>query len=524
MRCGPGAVNIPPMHHPKKVLLAALLASLLSLPACKREHALGGSSAPRPVTGPAPSMPAQPMPPSPPPPSAAGLPPGDDGEAEPQGLPAGHPKISGKETSGELLQKIEQMKAELASKPKTLEIQVALGNLYYENQRYLDAIGYYKAAIEQAEPEWKKLDALPPPKKGEKPSEAAKKACTRTEKAQFQALIAEADAAAKKGDAAAARYCYREALAPTVVARSRRANSFFLAGNSDQAIGEHELVLARDPVNAESLFYLGAILFDSADGDVKKLERARATWEKLLQADPKNPRAEVAKKNLPELAALIKNGGKPPPGAAGPAGQGPMGEPNPHAGVPGMGGAPMPGAVNAGAAESIENVDVNEPGFLEAAEKQIAEGETLMDAGRWQEAREMVKGFMPIFMTKAPESPLFPRVLTDMGIIYVALGNQQMGPQMLEMALGKDPRYQPALDALAAMKAGRPMPKVAKGRSVAAAGKDWKAVAADGEAQFKKGNFGSAIDRWNEVIAGDPYLAGELKLKARVTAAQKKIR
>src|SRR6185437_3747010 len=48
-----------------------------------------------------------------------------------------------------LLARVEAMKDQLKDKPKSIEVTVALGSLYYDNGKYLDAVDYYRQAIAQ---------------------------------------------------------------------------------------------------------------------------------------------------------------------------------------------------------------------------------------------------------------------------------------------------------------------------------------------------------------------------------------
>src|SRR5574341_900317 len=76
-------------------------------------------------------------------------------------LLASHPGSPGRESSRALLAAVDAMKAELAGREKPLEILLALGNLYYDNGRYLDAIDEYRQALALAEPGLASLEALP---------------------------------------------------------------------------------------------------------------------------------------------------------------------------------------------------------------------------------------------------------------------------------------------------------------------------------------------------------------------------
>src|SRR5471030_902443 len=51
-----------------------------------------------------------------------------------------------------LLAEVDRLKDQLKDKPKTFEVLAALGNLYYENGRYLEAVNSLRQAEELAAP------------------------------------------------------------------------------------------------------------------------------------------------------------------------------------------------------------------------------------------------------------------------------------------------------------------------------------------------------------------------------------
>ncbi|HEY7726611.1 MAG TPA: hypothetical protein VH880_14845, partial [Anaeromyxobacteraceae bacterium] len=203
-----------------------------------------------------------------------------------EALPAGHPQVGQGADASALLARVEAMKKEIASRPKTLEILVAFGNLYYENQRYLDAIDWYRQAGELGEPGWKRFLALPAAARGGRPSAAARAACARTASRQHAELSREAEALERRGALADAAFCWRQALRPALDARARRGNAFLLAGNPDQAAAEHEENLRREPGYADSLYFLGAILAADEGAPKDRLERARDAFGRYRAAAP----------------------------------------------------------------------------------------------------------------------------------------------------------------------------------------------------------------------------------------------
>src|ERR1700722_17577253 len=75
-----------------------------------------------------------------------------------QALPPGHPavQVTGDGGAGEpamsakeILDRLDKMKTELKGRPKTAEIEFLLGNLYYENSRWPEAIDYYRQLLQR---------------------------------------------------------------------------------------------------------------------------------------------------------------------------------------------------------------------------------------------------------------------------------------------------------------------------------------------------------------------------------------
>jgi tetratricopeptide (TPR) repeat protein len=204
------------------------------------------------------------------------------------------------------------MRAEVDRREKPLEVLVALGNLYFENGRYPDAIGWYGQAIALAEPGRRRYGALPQAvrakAKASCPSAAPRAGAPRPGYAE---LSAAAEAREKRRDLAGAAACWRAALAPAVAARVQRANAYLLSGDPAKAIAEHEAALADAPDDPDALWFLGLALADSAQGDVARLERARSLWHRLEQVQPGGPHAAelpVARAELERRIATAMRG------------------------------------------------------------------------------------------------------------------------------------------------------------------------------------------------------------------------
>src|SRR3954447_16751607 len=62
------------------------------------------------------------------------------------------PAADAKGDSKALLAQVDQLSEQVKDKPKTFEVLAALGNLYYENSRFVDAIDSYRQALELSAP------------------------------------------------------------------------------------------------------------------------------------------------------------------------------------------------------------------------------------------------------------------------------------------------------------------------------------------------------------------------------------
>src|SRR3954469_3055517 len=172
-----------------------------------------------------------------------------------------------------LLAEVDRLKDQLKDKPKTFEVLSALGNLYYENGRYLEAVDTFRQAEELAAPVEAEADALRA--KGVKPAADLPAECRRSGTEYGLVQIAEA---AKKLDPPHRLRCYQASLEMAEQDRARRGNSFYLIGNPDLALKEHRKVLERSPDSPESLFFVGAILLEQSAGDRKQLEEGKKYW------------------------------------------------------------------------------------------------------------------------------------------------------------------------------------------------------------------------------------------------------
>src|SRR5581483_9124311 len=232
-----------------------------------------------------------------------------------QNLPPGHPPVDAADggtpatmSAKEILERLDQMKAQLKGRPKTAEVEFALGNLYYENSRWPDAIDAYRQLIERADGPLSRYLAL----RHEARLGSSRGTCNLDRQATFDALVAAADERAQKHEIPAALACYEAALMPLTVAFTRQGNAWYLIGNEDKALADHERALELLPGNPDSLFFLGAILFESGDGDVPKLKKAKEYWQAFLRSNPDPEREKLVSKDILRLQMAIDNHGRLP--------------------------------------------------------------------------------------------------------------------------------------------------------------------------------------------------------------------
>jgi tetratricopeptide (TPR) repeat protein len=351
-----------------------------------------------------------------------------------------------------LLAEVDRLKDQIKHKPKTFEVVSALGNLYYENGRYLEAVDAFREAEELAAPAQVEADALR--KKGVKPVASLPAECRRSGPEYGLARIAEA---ARKLDPPQQLRCLDNALDMALQDTARRGNSLYLVGNPDSALAEHRQVLARSPDYPESLFFVGAILLEQSNGDKKQLAEGKKHWQRLLKVAPDSPRATIVRETLPKADEVFK----PRPEGQMPAGHPPVaqrddlppGHPPIGGGQPGApmahSGAQAPGEPSAEELRNLEEAVANTkrtPELEKGLDDLLAESEKALDQGRYQEARDAAVRVMPM-------RPDDPRTSAAMGGAMRGLGRMEMAQRTLMHALQLDPKQPRALYEMARLRA-----------------------------------------------------------------------
>jgi tetratricopeptide (TPR) repeat protein len=397
------------------------------------------------------------------PPTAHAIPPEPDkGSFQ---MPANHPgtrapdggeSAPSAEDAKRLLEQLDAMKAELKNRPKTAEIEYALANLYYENGRYPDAIDSYRQLIERTQaPMQRYFDVREKP---HKPISADKAGCPASARPTYDELIVIADRKAEAKDWSAAVVCYEAALLPVVTAHARRGNAFFLLGNEDNAIREHEEALRIVPTYPDSLFFLGAVLFEGGEGNVQRLKQAKEYWRWFLLADPDPEREKLVRTDLTRLQAAIDNRGhiekSRPSGMGNP--MGPIEAPPPP-----------------------PNLDAAQRRELRAL---VAKGQQQLKSREWSLA---LKSFSQAREYDAAD----PEAATGAGVALMNLGQRVDAEAALRDALGRDPKNSLALYQL-------------------------------GELFFENEHYVGAARFWLQVLEEDPALGERMKLKSRIADAQ----
>jgi len=359
-----------------------------------------------------------------------------------------------------LLAAVDQMQGQLKDKPKSFEILSALGNLYYENGRYLDAVDSFRQALAISAPAEARAQELR--EKKVKPAKDLPLECRRTGQGYGLEQIAEA---ARKLDGPRELRCLESALQMAVDARSRRGNALYLVGNPDGALAEHRRVLAESPDHPESLFFVGAILLEQSRGDKAKQEEGKKYWRRLLAVAPDSPRAPLVKDSLPRVAEIFApkaqapaaGGASVPPGHPDVAGQLPPGHPPiggnaPDSPVAHRGATPEERAAVSprelqAVAEAAQNTE-RTPELEKGLDQLTAQAESLLDQGKYQEARDAIVRVMPM-------RPNDARTAAAMGAAMRGLGRQEMAERTLSRALQLDPRQPRALYEMGKLLAAR---------------------------------------------------------------------
>ena len=365
----------------------------------------------------------------------------------------------------QLMLLVDKMGGKLQGKPKTFEVLNALGNLYYENGRYLDAVDTYRQALLLSAPLEEKAGALR--KKGVKAAAQVPLECRRAGPAYGLVEIAKQVDKLEPRQPAVALRCANEALGMAVAARARRGNGLYLVGNPDEALAEHRRVLEVEPDYPESLFFVGAILLEKSRLEPALRPQGKKLWERLLVVAPDHPRGQIVRENLPKIDTLfappdarrgpVAAGSQLPPDHPPVGGQAPgaaqQGELPPNhppigsAAAPGAGGEPTADAVPNDAAnpeggptaEQVKNVaeavanTERTPALEQTFDAAITKGEQLLDQGNYVEARSALLLAMPM-------RPSDPKLAAALGGAMRGLGKTAMAERTLSRALELDPK------------------------------------------------------------------------------------
>ena len=351
----------------------------------------------------------------------------------------------------------------------------ALGNLYYENGRYLEAVDAFREAEALAAPAW--AEAVVLRDHGVKASGDLPTECRRSGPEYGLAQIA---VAAKQLEPPRTLRCLDAALEMALSVRARRGNALYLIGNPDSALAEHRRVLQASADYPESLFFVGAILLEQSQGDKAKLEEGKSFWKRLLVVAPDHPRAGLVKDSLPRADEIFA--AKPEkalPAGLPQAAQGelPAGHPQLSANTPGAelnegGGSPMAGAAPGGPMtgnkpgaplahtgagpspdliSSMQEAAANTertPELEKGLDELLVQGEKALDEGRYQDARDAIVRVMPM-------RPGDARTAAGLGGAMRGLGRAEMAERTLPRALPLDPKQPRALLELGKLEAAR---------------------------------------------------------------------
>jgi tetratricopeptide (TPR) repeat protein len=319
---------------------------------------------------------------------------------------------------------VDRLQDQFKDRPKTFEVLSALGNLDYENGRYLEAVDSFRQALELSAPV--EADALR--KRGVRPAGDLPAECRRAGPEYGLVQIAEA---ANKLEPPRRLRCLDGALEMALAARARRGNALYLIGHPDGALAEHKKVLDRSPDYPESLFFVGAILLEQSQGEKAKLAEGKKYWERLLKVAPDHPRAALVKETLPRADEVFKLQAQLP------AGHPQTDLPPGHPSVGPMAHAGPTEEEVAGMQDAVQGTE-RTPELERGLDELLAQGEKALDEGRYQDARDAVVRVMPM-------RPSDARTAAALGGAMRGLGRLDMAERTLATALRNDPKQPRAL-------------------------------------------------------------------------------
>src|SRR3954467_6078131 len=132
------------------------------------------------------------------------------------------PSADAKGDSKALLAQVDQLSEQFKDKPKTFEVLAALGNLYYENNRFLDAIDSYRQALELSAPAESQAQELR--KAGTRPAKDLPLECRRSGPGYGMQQIV---GAAQSLDAPHRLRCLDGMLEIALASRAKRGNALY---------------------------------------------------------------------------------------------------------------------------------------------------------------------------------------------------------------------------------------------------------------------------------------------------------
>jgi tetratricopeptide (TPR) repeat protein len=363
----------------------------------------------------------------------------------PQAMPPGHPQVAA--PAAPLPKELQEKAAALAAlakrEPRAFAPQAALGALYYDANRYPEAVDAYREALDRAKETLALFDEVQ--KAWGKPPQA-QAGCADASAGKVEANDQQARALRDKGDLAGALSCARQAIGPLLVAMSQRANALFLVGNVDSALAEYDKVLQRDPDLPDALFYTGALLVNRRGAGAGEFARAQKHWKRFLEVVPKNHphRAEV-ETTLPQLEKAIANAAAQPQEPAGgemPPGHPAVGAGDAPSGHPAIEGAEKPADVDQ-ALEKAEEALAKGDG-PEAAKLYMGAMSARPDDGRVQAglaASQFLKGSAMAERVFGVAASNDPKAVDELAERIKKKGNTGLARTLLQRLLVANPGY-----------------------------------------------------------------------------------
>jgi tetratricopeptide (TPR) repeat protein len=243
----------------------------------------------------------------------------------------------------------------------------------------------------------------------------------------------------------------------------------------------------HNPNDPECVLRMAVLM--KGDGSKSGLTEARRLFERFLKVAPSDPRAAMARSNLEQVEAQLKQAGMVPPPEAEPAEEAPHAEGVPEASPPSSAEAMVPGHPSAGSDEGVGELNP----FGVAIQKALAAMRRNDPAG----AEAAFKEALAI-------RPDDPAAVAGLAEAQLALGKNSEAQASADKAIALDPKDEQARWAygLVMIRTTKNVPKAIE---------TWRSLVADDPEYAKKLGVTKMLEQIDQIIAQHPGAKEKLK-------------